>query len=245
MWSRDALASVGEMGKAAGPALLSTHGVRRLRFLRTGVLVAAFALCAACGQSSGGVVAAAPQAVAGGANLWVDANGGSCKRQAQAAPYADGQACATLQAAADAAASGDVVNIRQGTYGPQTLSGSKRLTFRGAGERPSLGLLAVSASNVTIAHVLLENRGTLPASGFCNTYAFGFVLTACGPNEVFDDVVVDAGRHPSGDPARRGGVAALDPATTFVFRNGEIRGVADQKGLEGGADGMRFESTLW
>src|SRR4051812_22741720 len=113
MCIRGSLASVGQMGEAEESVSSSKHSVRadcglprpararRLRLVRAGVLVAAFVLCAACGQSSGGVLAVAPPAGASGANLWVDANGGSCSRKALPAAYADAQACASLQAAAD------------------------------------------------------------------------------------------------------------------------------------------------
>jgi hypothetical protein len=73
----------------------------------------------------------------GTANLWVDANGGSCGRQATPGAYADVRACSWNQAY-QAAQTGDFVAIRGGDYGnvrigPNKASiGSPGVTFRPA-----------------------------------------------------------------------------------------------------------------
>ena len=61
----------------------------------------------------------------GTANLWVDPNGGSCTRSATPTGYADLGACRSLDAAYQAAAAGDTVLIRGGTYPDQDV-GDKR-----------------------------------------------------------------------------------------------------------------------
>ena len=60
------------------------------------------------------------------ANLWIDANGGTCTRQSTPAAYNDAAACASMQDAAAAASNGDAVLIKQGTgYGDQTVTAAK------------------------------------------------------------------------------------------------------------------------
>ena len=182
---------------------------------------------------------------AGSGNLWVDPNGGSCTRQARPGPYVDARACGGLQAAANAAASGDVILIKDGTYGGERLSGSKTLTFRGVGPgRPSFGQIVTSASNQTLRHVLVENRDDQPTPA-CGNFVLDYTLFACGAHETFDDVIVDALHHPAGDSERKGGIEATDGATGLVFRNGEIRGVQDSKGFQGGAANMLFENNVF
>jgi hypothetical protein len=58
------------------------------------------------------------------ANLWVDADGGSCTRHDNPGPYVGGQACGSFDAANDRCASGDIVRVKGGTYSAQSYSGS-------------------------------------------------------------------------------------------------------------------------
>jgi hypothetical protein len=78
-----------------------------------------------------------------GANLWVDGNGGTCQRAGTAGGYSDAAACGGLAAAQAAAQPGDVVRIKGGSYGDQTLTqdkGSPAITFKPAdGETASFG----------------------------------------------------------------------------------------------------------
>ena len=192
-----------------------------------------------------GLCSSPPSPPSGSANLWLDPNGGSCTRQAVAGAYLDAQACASLQAASDNALSGDTINIVDGAYPGQELAGSKTLSFRAAGPgRPSFGQFVTSASNVTIAGVLIENRSPQPTP-FCSSWVLDYTLFVCGPNSVFENVIVDGLRHGSGDPERRGGIELSSSATSFVFRDGEIRSVRDSKGFQGGADNMLLEHNSW
>ena len=150
-----------------------------------------------------------------------------------------------MQLAANVAASGDLILLRDGTYPGVRLSARKRLTIQGAGPaRPSLGQVVVSAANQTLRHLLVENRDNQPPTE-CNFALLDYTLFVCGPENTFDDVIVDALRHGTGDPAMKGGLQVTDTATKLVFRNGEIRGVWDTKGFQGGADDMLIENTTF
>jgi hypothetical protein len=59
------------------------------------------------------------------ANLWIDANGGSCTRQGGAAGYNDAAACGSIQAAVAACAPGDVIRMKAGSYGSQSVTAAK------------------------------------------------------------------------------------------------------------------------
>lgn len=59
------------------------------------------------------------------ANLWIDASGGSCARQATPAAYSDGTACSSMQAAVQACQPGDVIRMRAGTYPSQDVTAIK------------------------------------------------------------------------------------------------------------------------
>lgn len=59
-----------------------------------------------------------------GTALWVDTNGGTCTRNPNTG-YVDTAACGSFSAAQAAAQPGDLVTVKGGTYGPQTLSANK------------------------------------------------------------------------------------------------------------------------
>ena len=69
--------------------------------------------------------APSPSATPTMANLWNDGNGGTCARQATAGAYSDATACGSIDAAWDAALPGDVVVLKKGQYGAQTVTGNK------------------------------------------------------------------------------------------------------------------------
>jgi hypothetical protein len=70
------------------------------------------------------------------ANLWVDTNGGTCARQSTAGAYSDAAACGSFDAAWDAAASGDTIRVKNGSYttAVQGVSGDKTSTTKIIGE---------------------------------------------------------------------------------------------------------------
>ena len=173
----------------------------------------------------------------GSAQLWVDTNGGSCRRSAAPRTYVDGQACSSLQSAYNAARTGDTVGIRTGVYPGQTLSaGTKGVTFRAAGPgRPRFGHFVSAATNITVRGILIEDRSE--QNGACNTAPYG-VLTPCGRSQTYDNVIVDGLN--SGD---KHGIET--PGDGFTLKNGEIRNIRDRKGFEGGADNMLIENNYW
>ena len=66
-----------------------------------------------------------PPPASGVANVWVDANGGSCVRRATAAAYVNAEACSTFDQAWDAMAGGETARVVGGTYGQQVITGNK------------------------------------------------------------------------------------------------------------------------
>ncbi|HYH01119.1 MAG TPA: choice-of-anchor Q domain-containing protein [Terriglobales bacterium] len=92
------------------------------------------------------------------ANLWVDTNGGTCVRQATAGSYVDSQACASIDAAWDLALNGDVIVIKAGTYGSQTISGNKTspgVTVIGE-PGTTIGALATNGAFLTLEDVTVD-----------------------------------------------------------------------------------------
>jgi hypothetical protein len=178
-----------------------------------------------------------PRPKGSGANVWIDPSGGSCRRSSALAPYANSRACGSLQAAYNAAASGDIVNIADGTYGSQGLApGSKSLLFRAVGPgRPSFGQIVSAASNVTIRGILIQDRSSF--NGPCRD-PDNAVLYPCGEHQTFENVIVD-GLNEGDDHGIRG------VGDGFVLRNSIVRNIRDQKGFEAGADDMRIENNLW
>jgi chitodextrinase len=177
------------------------------------------------------------QAARGTANLWIDANGGSCRRSQAGRSYRDAESCRDLQAAYHAARSGDTVGIRTATYPGQTLSaGTKAVTFRAAGPgRPSFGHFVSAAANITVRGILIQDRSE--RTGACSNAPYG-VLTVCGQHQTYDNVIVDGLN--TGD---RHGIES--PGRGFTLKNSEIRNIRDQKGFEGGADDMLIENNYW
>src|SRR5688500_6966322 len=120
------------------------------------------------------------------ANLWVDANGGSCTRLATPGAYVDAQACVSADAAYGAASNGDTILVREGTYGRQVIrSGTKAATIRnGTGATPVCGTTRVDASNLTLSGIDVE-RNDDPG-------AYVATLEVNGANNTFDGVDVNS-----------------------------------------------------
>lgn len=156
------------------------------------------------------------------ANVWIDGNGGSCRRTARARRYVDRRACGSVGAAYRAASARDTVMLRAGTYGRQVVpGGTKRVTIRNApGTRPVLGTTTVNASNITLVGVTIR-RNDDPGP---NTAT----LQANGANNRFIRVRVNTKFMPV-----RQGIAAHGDRN--VFRSGSTFNVVDEKGaLVGG-----------
>ena len=117
------------------------------------------------------------------ANLWIDTNGGTCTRQSSARAYVDAQACSSMQAALTAAAAGDTIVIKNGTYGNQSLtSGGKASVVTFYAE--TYGSVLVSGLTVNIDKIYVygvigsgtgNSRGSLSVnSGGTGTLVNGF-----------------------------------------------------------------------
>ncbi len=78
------------------------------------------------------------------ANLWVDANGGGCRRSRTPVDYSDAAACPSFDAAYQAAEPGDIVRVVAGTYPYQELRAK-------AGARaPNIVIQAAVAGTVVV-----------------------------------------------------------------------------------------------
>ena len=100
---------------------------------------------------------APPTPSAGTANLWVDTSGGSCSRQATPGSYVDSEGCPSLDAAYAAASAGDLILIKGGSYGAQTIAdrslavGNPVVFHPAPGESVTInGDLIVNSHDVTI-----------------------------------------------------------------------------------------------
>lgn len=150
--------------------------------------------------AGGVVVSQGGGAAAGTANLWVDANGGSCTRSGSAVAYADGSACDSFGSAYVAATSGDKIGVT-GTLGDQWYAG-------GAG----------CSSNCTVGTKTLTWEGA--AGNKVRSLHFGSV------NQTFDglNLDADAGTIAGGTAQLENGGAS------FTFKNGTIGDTHDSKG---------------
>ncbi len=142
-----------------------------------------------------------------------------------------------MQAAYNAARSGDTISIADGTYGGQALAaGSKRLVFRAAGPgRPSFGQIVSAASNIVVRGILIQDRDN--RNGPCSD-PDNAVLYPCGANQTFENVIVD-GLNAGDDHGIRG------VGDGFTLRSSVVQNIRDQKGFESGADDMLIENNLW
>jgi chitodextrinase len=83
------------------------------------------------------------------ANLWVDTNGGSCSRSTSPVAYSDAAACASFNAAWQAASAGETVRVQAGNYGNQFFnSHSPAMTAPGVTFRATGGTVSVAAIDI-------------------------------------------------------------------------------------------------
>jgi hypothetical protein len=175
------------------------------------------------------------------ANLWVDATGGSCSRDGVSTAYVDGRACSTLNAAYQAAANGDTILIRGGSYGRQvvaqkTLAAAPGIRFATVrGETVAFSTLEIKGSFVRISGPFRTQR--LEVDGAGNS----------APNAPVEDVLVDTfevdGQNVDGEV-----VGYLRGAERVTWRNGRIHHnknmslvLADQEPSAGGLANIAFD----
>jgi hypothetical protein len=101
------------------PNFLKHPALKHTRFTKANLAI--FIIIFAC---IGGYVILHSFAAGTTANLWVDTNGGTCARSATPGAYVDAGACASMQAAVAACQAGDIIRMKAGTYGAQTITSS-------------------------------------------------------------------------------------------------------------------------
>jgi hypothetical protein len=117
--------------------------------------------------SAASAVAAGPQRMTPAsnvANVWVDTDGGSCRRWKKLVPYSDAAACSGPARAHAVAAPGDVVRLKGGSYGAVTLIADKgipSIVFVAAvGETPRLTILTMANGSGHVAFKRLRIDST-------------------------------------------------------------------------------------
>jgi hypothetical protein len=175
------------------------------------------------------------------ANIWVDANGGSCSRVAAAAGYVDSRSCPTLNAAYQRAANGDTVLVRGGSYGRQVIAQKTSAAAPGirvatvSGEAVTFSTLEIKGSFIRFFGPFRAQR--LEVDGARNSQA-----NAPVENVHVERFEVD-GQNLDGEP-----VAYLRGAHRVTWRNGEIHSnkngsliFADQEPSLGGLNQITFD----
>jgi chitodextrinase len=158
------------------------------------------------------------------ANLWVDRSGGTCARQATAGPYVDGQACGSLDAAYQASAAGDVVRIKAGDYGDQTIDAKS-----GTGA-PNRVFEPASGEAVRLHDVTEEDADYITLQGPMTLHRLDLTATL---GAVVDGLTIAYGYSDTNDPVVFiGGKATGGRANDgVVIRNSDISGAWDQKNV--------------
>ncbi len=172
-----------------------------------------------------GALALPAHAGAARANLWVDRDGGSCRRSAPHS-YLDGRACGGLHAAYGAAVDGDTILVRGGTYGRQVLPGGQKrlLIVRAPGARPIFGTTTVRASNITLAGFTIRRNDNADTAA---------TLEAFGNHNRFLRIRVNTLNRPG-----RQGIAASGDWN--LFKNGSSANVVNEKAALVGGSHVTF-----
>jgi chitodextrinase len=158
------------------------------------------------------------------ANVWVDTSGGSCTRQATAGAYVNAQACGDLDAAYQAATAGDLVRIKAGSYGDQTINlksgaaGPNRVFAPATGETVSFyNVTEEDADYITLQGPMTLHRLDLTAT--LNAVVDGLTI-AYNYTDTIQPVVFIGGKSTGGRTSN--GV---------IIRNTDISGAWDQKNV--------------
>ena len=156
---------------------------------------------------------ACPPPSSGLANLWVDASGGSCVRQASPAGYVDSQACSWNQAY-QASQTGDLILVKGGSYGnvsvgPNKASiGSPGVTFR-----------TVSGESVVVGD--FENGNISGTGGGSNITFAGPVSARSFRSDTANNIVVDGWRVDCGGCDGEQ-MFHIEQASNVTVRNSDI-----------------------
>ena len=195
--------------------------------------------------ASGSTSACSPPPPGGNvANLWVDPNGGSCARNASAVAYADATACGSLNAAYQAAANGDTVRVRGGSYSGQNIG------QKDAAAAP--GITITNATGETVEYASLTVKGSFVRVG--GFLAHDLSVDGAGNNATnrpVEEVVVENfeidGRDRNGSP-----IGYLRGVRAVTWRNGEIHSnknmslvLADQDASAGALNQVTFDKMVF
>ena len=155
-----------------------------------------------------------PPPVPGGANLWVDTNGGSCARQASASAYSDSQACSWSQAY-QTAQTGDLILVRGGNYGDVKIGPNKASIAA-----PGVTFRTASGESVVVAD--FEN-GSISGSGGGNNISFvGPVTARTFRTDRTNNIVVDGWNVDCGGCVGEQ-IFHLEENNNVIVRNSEIQ----------------------
>ena len=134
------------------------------------------------------------------ANVWVDANGGSCVRQAPPRAYVDGQACGSFGAAYRVAHAGDTVAVMPGTYRGQDLPNRRDLAV---GSAPVT--FCVASGDVKLTDALsVETHDVTVDGGFCGgANAWGGTAAHLAVTQGYSPMVVVSTSVDNGSVNRR------------------------------------------
>ena len=99
------------------------------------------------------------------ANLWVDTSGGSCTRSGSGAAYSDAAACASFNAAYQAASAGDLVQVVAGTYPSQNISSKASAGPAVVIEAAAGAAVVVKELDITATWLTLRNMTVQPVAG--------------------------------------------------------------------------------
>ncbi len=96
----------------------------------------------------------------------MDSNGGTCTRNASAVAYSDAAACASLNAAYQAAAAGDLVLVTTGTYQDQSINPKSSAASPAVVIEAAAGAtVTVKELQITAAWLTLRNMTVMPVAG--------------------------------------------------------------------------------
>ena len=96
----------------------------------------------------------------------MDANGGSCSRSAAGAAYSDAAACASLNAAYQAASAGDLVQVTAGSYPSQSISPKASAAAPAVVIEAAAGAtVVIKELDITASWLTLRNMTVQPVAG--------------------------------------------------------------------------------
>ena len=172
--------------------------------------------------------APAPPPTSGSANLWVDPSGGSCTRSATASAYVDSAACSSLDAAFDAASSGDTILVKAGNYSG-AITGYNKTSY--VSISPASGeTVTVSGFSIQAQYVRLTGIKFQSTAGDVDITSSGGSRTTNRTNHV---QLIDFGS------GRSGFVTADD----VLLKNGSLGGF--DACTAGGSGGIEDILQLW